>query len=325
MKISFVIIAFNAEENIRRVIPSIINIRPKFNTEVEVVFVDDGSSDQTLHNVEKFQEHFDIIKIVTNETNKGRAYSRNVGMENSDGDYVFFIDSDDYLAPAYFNEIEQYLSLQHDVVAANRIDVHVDSEAVFSGHHTLKLYLPFFEVTSALSCPQCFQDNFITGKFYRTKFLRENGITFSTKRKNAEDILFSTEVWLKARSIRFCREPFYVYSRGNYKKGFNEEKCRDVLVNLSQLRELLPAEANREAMKVLASKYANGIVETIKRGGGVLHEATIANLIETHFEEESFFGLSDSDFLDHKSENVIRLMRQGAFTHAVEQTLKTTK
>lgn len=319
MNVSFIIVAYNEEKNINVALSSISSI--KNNKEFEVIIINDASSDKTVDCVEKFQKNFDNIILHNNNENLGRAKSRNKGIENAKGKYVFFVDADDFVSPAYFHSIKDFLDLNHDIIVSNRIDFIIENNKIQAGHHSLKFYLPFFEIDSVLSCPDCFSDNFITGKFYRRDFLLKNGIEFSTARKNAEDILFSTSAWINAKSIRFCREPFYVYGRGNYKKGFSEEKCVDVLVNLSKLKALVDPCGDPELMRIIAGKYANGLIETILRGEGVVKQSAVVKFLEDHFDEDSLLGLEHSDFLTEEASHIIDLMRRGDFDQAVENVL----
>ena len=94
-KISIMIPAFNAEKNIRRCIESILN--EEKNDEVEIVVVNDFSTDNTLNILNEYKEKYNNIRVINNEQNYGVSKTRNIGIANSKGEYIIMIDADDYI------------------------------------------------------------------------------------------------------------------------------------------------------------------------------------------------------------------------------------
>jgi glycosyltransferase involved in cell wall biosynthesis len=91
--VSVVIPAYNVSRFIGAAVASVLNQTYK---DVEIVVVDDRSTDGTLAELEKFR---DRVKIVRHETNQGAAAARNTGVEASRGEIVAFLDGDDLWAP----------------------------------------------------------------------------------------------------------------------------------------------------------------------------------------------------------------------------------
>lgn len=112
-KVSVIIPVFNQEKLITKCLESI----PK-RKDIEIIVVNDGSTDKTmgyLNNYKRFR-YKDLIIIDYGE-NKGVSYARNVGIEASTGEYLVFIDSDDYIYPKAFNKIvDNYLGGQYQLV-----------------------------------------------------------------------------------------------------------------------------------------------------------------------------------------------------------------
>lgn len=90
-KVSIIIPIFNVERYINECIDSVIN---QTLTDIEIICIDDGSTDNSLNLVKEYSDS--RIKIISQE-NKGLAASRNVGIEHANGEYITFLDSDDYL------------------------------------------------------------------------------------------------------------------------------------------------------------------------------------------------------------------------------------
>ena len=93
-KISIIIIAMNREKYIMRILRSIQNQPMK---DIEIIFVDDGSSDKTVQLIEHFQEYDERIILIKHEINKGSLISRNEGAYKANGEYLLYADSDDLL------------------------------------------------------------------------------------------------------------------------------------------------------------------------------------------------------------------------------------
>lgn len=103
--ISVIIPAYNVERFVEKAIQSVLE-----QTEVtEIIVVDDGSKDDTLQIVTRLQNEFPIIKLYhhPNKVNKGRSASRNLGIQKATGNYIAFLDADDYFLPNRFaNDIK---------------------------------------------------------------------------------------------------------------------------------------------------------------------------------------------------------------------------
>lgn len=112
-KVSVIIPVFNQEKLITKCLESI----PK-RKDIEIIVVNDGSTDKTigyLNNYKRFR-YKDLIIIDYGE-NKGVSYARNTGIEASSGEYLVFIDSDDYIYPKVFNKIvDNYLGGEYQLV-----------------------------------------------------------------------------------------------------------------------------------------------------------------------------------------------------------------
>ena len=115
-KVSVIIPAYNAEKWIRQCLESI----PK-RKDIEIIVVNDGSTDKTMGYLKNYKafRYKDLIIIDYGE-NKGVSYARNAGIEASSGEYLVFIDSDDYIYPKVFNKIvDNYLNGKYDLIFYN--------------------------------------------------------------------------------------------------------------------------------------------------------------------------------------------------------------
>jgi len=92
MKLSIIVPVYNQQDLIIKALDSI----PKRN-DIEIIIINDGSTDSTLDICKKWMEGKDNIKIISYGENKGLGHAKNVGYDNASGEYINELDSDDYL------------------------------------------------------------------------------------------------------------------------------------------------------------------------------------------------------------------------------------
>lgn len=316
MKISFIVICYNGGDVIYNCLRSILTIQNL--CDFEVIYVDDSSSDSSLKKVEDLASKHNNLVILRNDENKGRAYSRNRGLYRSAGEYICFVDADDFINSLVLSEILPYLSSGNDVIIPGRLDFNLKNKRFFSftSHTYLFTGLKFIHRPS--DYPACYFDNFVTGKFIRRDLLLNNNIFFSTARRNAEDILFSSFIWLHSRNIYFLKNYlFYIYGRGNYKESFGIKKCEDVLINCKEIIKISNENITKNEKIIFINKYILTIFETMRRAEGVIDEGRIVEIFEQHYIDTRAYS-SELIYVDSKIKKFARLCSSGKFSEAYQ-------
>lgn len=95
IKVSVIVPVFNVEEYLSQCLDSILNQSLK---EIEIICIDDGSTDSCLSILESYKSQDKRIKVIS-QSNNGPGNARNVGMDNAEGEFITFMDSDDYFKP----------------------------------------------------------------------------------------------------------------------------------------------------------------------------------------------------------------------------------
>ena len=98
-KVSIVIPVYNVEKYLRRCLDSIL---AQDFADTEVICVNDGSTDTSPSILEEYAARCPNIRVLT-QPNRGLGAARNAGLDAADGEYIIFVDSDDFLAPGYFS------------------------------------------------------------------------------------------------------------------------------------------------------------------------------------------------------------------------------
>lgn len=225
-KISVIIPVYNSEKFLAKCLESVLK---QTYQNIEIICVDDGSSDKSLSIVMELQKKDSRI-ICFQKKNEGVSYARNFALKNITGDYVLFVDSDDWIEPKTCEVALQTLKQkQVDVVMWSYIreskkgskkkhifdsDVLFDSEQVYD-----LLYRRMVGVSGHdLSKPEN-ADALCTvwGKLYRRDLIEEHHIHFYDIRKTGtyEDGLFNLEYFSYVKSAFFMNEYLYHYRRDN--------------------------------------------------------------------------------------------------------------
>lgn len=111
--ISVILTVFNKSEYIEKCIESIEN---NIYKNIELIIVDDCSTDNSLSIIEEKKKQYNNIIVIKNNINKGAGYSRNIGIKKSNGEYICFIDGDDYVDEDYFQTLINSMESDIDIV-----------------------------------------------------------------------------------------------------------------------------------------------------------------------------------------------------------------
>ena len=223
MKYSVIIPVYNAERTLRRCLDSLVD--QSFD-DYELLLINDGSTDGSDAICREYANAHPRVRYFAKE-NGGVSSARNLGLEQATGDYILFVDSDDWLSTetlqkaadaAAQNDADiviwaytrEYLQGSFPVQLLNRHD-----ECWCGDRAKTILRRLFGPVGPELALPQSI-DNLVTvwGKLYKRELL--NGEAFEDVRRIAsEDLLFNVPVFYKANTIVYVNVPLYHYYKDN--------------------------------------------------------------------------------------------------------------
>lgn len=197
--LSIIIPMYNCELYINECLKSIFESNSDYLENIEVILINDGSSDNTLQVCNEYVKKHKTqkIKIISIE-NHGVSYARNLGIKNSSGEYIMFLDSDDYLSSETFNIIFNKINSGNDVIFFSKsLDKNLSKEELIlrlSGcrNNGVGISGPF-------------------SKIFNRKFLETEKIKFDINLINGEDMIFCIESLIKAKKFLVIDKSFYKY------------------------------------------------------------------------------------------------------------------
>ncbi|NFN80121.1 glycosyltransferase [Clostridium botulinum] len=208
-KVSIITPVYNVEECIEKSIKSVINQTCK---EFEFLLIDDGSKDRSIEIAKSLLEGSDInFKIITQE-NAGVSCARNRGINIASGEYITFLDSDDYI-DARFVELmyEKAKETECDVVFCDYSEVNSNGNVLVKNRTN---YLNDFISGKEAALLQL-KDEITIGMrsaIYKTSIIKSNDLLFDTNRKYGEDMVFVVKALLYSNKVISVNEilAFYV-------------------------------------------------------------------------------------------------------------------
>ena len=212
--ISVIIPVYNVEAYLEECIESLRNQSLK---EIEMIFINDGSRDNSLSILEKYKKIDKRIKII-NQTNSGPSNARNRGLQIAKGEYISFIDSDDWIDLEMFKEMYDNAKTNNsDVVICDMKMIGEDNELYIKGMQDNRKIFNKKEVreiiyTSLLSNSQF---NSMANKIYRKEIIKNNNIKLDSKIFYAEDWLLNMEFFKYCTKVTYINKCFYFYRRGH--------------------------------------------------------------------------------------------------------------
>ena len=201
-KVSFIIPVYNVEKYIERCVRSVMN-QDYENT--EIILIDDGSPDSSGCMIDSLAAEDSRIHVI-HQKNTGVSGARNTGLDASAGEYILFIDGDDYIEPGYASHFVDLIERCDADMALSRCFIHDDRA------ENASLQKPVDVITGENACEQLYLNKIGVGvcnKIYRRRFLDLHQIRFHTEYWFAEGMTFNIECFCHCEKVAVSMAPLY--------------------------------------------------------------------------------------------------------------------
>lgn len=262
--LSIIIPVFNTEEYLSKCLDSVCS---QTLEDIEIICVDDGSSDDSLNILKEYAKKDERIRIISKE-NEGQGIARNIGIKEARGEYVGFVDSDDFVKKDMFEKLYQHANKNNLDIAMCKVSefnnvTHEVNDNLW--YYSLGVFRDFdkeifnHEDTSDFTCEISVTPY---NKIYKRSLLWDNNIHFA-ENLIFEDELFFYDVYLKAKRISIVDENLYYYRtnrKGSTVEKSSEKDYSDIIPIFKQIREKIIETGNYDLYKV---KVANRFIHLI--------------------------------------------------------------
>lgn len=222
-KISIIIPVYNVEDYIAKCLDSVVNQTLK---DIEIIIIDDETPDKSMDIVAKYAKKDSRIKVLK-EKNKGQAGARNYAIKESSGEYLMFVDSDDYIALDMCEKLyNKATSDNADIVYSNFLEVDNNGTPTLESKNILfddakKNYV----ITQFGPC--C--------KIIKSSIIKDNKLYFPETIRAYEDIAVVSSWMIHANKVSFIDKSFYYYlirSGSTMHQTSYDKKLEDIFESL---------------------------------------------------------------------------------------------
>ena len=312
-KVSIIIPCYNCGQYLDELITSLKN---QTLTDIEIIFVDDGSSDNSQEIIQKYAVEDNRIKYIYQE-NQGGGIARNTGIANAQSPYVICIDADDMyekdMAEMLYNRA---IETDADITICKYKTWNMTTNRI-SGNKGINLKPEMInQVFSSDSVKNILQisNPGPCNKLYKIDFIKQNNLKYSGTRI-INDLKFGMLALCLAKKIAIVDKDLSTYRyQGNCSSSKNREK--KLACSLQVFKEIYNEFAERNLYDKFETTYISKIIESIKYEISFPVPETVLDNIQQFFEETPFDKLKKQDL-----ENLFDIKRTKK--HIIEYTFLT--
>ena len=241
MKYSVIIPVYNVEKYIDRCLKSIIS---QNYDDLEIIVIDNGSTDSSGSICDTYASAYSNISVYHIE-NHGVGAARNFGLSKARGEFIYFVDSDDYLVGNLFADFADklvsdldlavfsyYNSFEEDLTEKQRTEKSLPFKGSYDKDDFIKIFTDLFLSDMLYT---------VWNKFYRREFLLKTNISFE-KYELGEDVRFNLNVYRNVNKVYLSQDSYYVYvigRKGSAMSGYNPKRLQYQLQELKLVDSLL--------------------------------------------------------------------------------------
>lgn len=268
---SIIVPVYNVE---RYIVICIESILCQTMVDFELLLVDDGSTDHSGNICEEYASKDNRIKVL-HQNNSGVSCARNLGLEKAKGQYICFVDSDDWIEPNYLDVISKQMA-DYDILFVGFYFDYEDGSSV-------QITIGDWEEKQVKSKEECMlrlKSNatghnifgYTWNKVFKANVIKENKISFMNDVKYGEDELFTLACCLRAHSLKVIATPVYHYRQREGSLIHQKDTLLSVESKYRELLRLIPF-MQTNALRMLWHKCAYHTLQDIgkKTKGSFLH------------------------------------------------------
>ena len=258
MKLSIILPVYNTGHLVEKAINSLLGLK---NIELEILCLNDGSTDDSWDKLQEIEKKCEQVKLI-NKENEGLSRTRNKGIQEASGDYVYFLDSDDWVNTEAFDELLAFCHDGYDIIHGNFCYVYEDgsmkpNKNQLEGSYTGQEFLCNGLLQDKISMASCIN-------IFKREFLMAHGLLFLPGIYH-EDEEFNLRVFSYANRVASKDLTFHMYlQRSNSisnDKTKEDKRFNDVLTIYKSIMNFI-TESNHvsDEYKKMCMTYVSFII-----------------------------------------------------------------
>ncbi len=229
-RVSIIIPVYNTAEFLPKCLDS---VSKQTLSDIEIICINDGSQDNCPEILREYSSKDNRIKVIDFKENRGVSIARNTGINEAHGEYLGFVDSDDFISPEFYERLYYKAILADADAVKGKIKIYSDTsdpdnEAFYDIDDDIKLNVAYF----------CHS---FTSAIYKTTFIKTNKIFFPENINNFEDPYFSILAGFYYKRVELLSNAYYYYrKRKDSLSGIiNQKQISDVLSAIEEIYDCL--------------------------------------------------------------------------------------
>jgi len=251
MLISIIVPIFNVADYLARCLDSII---AQTHKNIEIILINDGSTDDTAIICNQYAK-VDSRIVVVHQENAGVSEARNVGLALIKGDWIGFVDADDWVEPEMFETLLDTATSSSVSIAACGFVKHFSNGWIeFREYKDIPDVIPATDALQYVLCSNYFE-GFLWNKLFNAKLIKSTNVQFSAGLHTCQDLVFVVEVIMHGGSIAYTSKPLYHYClrMGSKTQSFNEKRLTELTSRLMVVE--YAATISEKCAQVAKSSY----------------------------------------------------------------------
>ena len=220
VKISIIVAVYNKEKYLKKCLESLVN---QTLSNIEIIVVDDKSTDNSRDIIKYYEKQYkNKVKAIYNKKNMGIGYTRNSGIKIASGEFLGFVDADDYVS---LDMYEKY----YEFANRNKLDLVTGYYTKF-GSENILFKNEYFEISNIKNNPELLLklDYGPCNKIFKTNIIKYNNILFEENLKY-EDMPFVAKALKHSKNIGHINESYYYYYiHSNSETTIRDKRCFDM-------------------------------------------------------------------------------------------------
>jgi len=306
MKFSFIVPFYNREMKVLRCLKSLMEIKAN---NIEFIVVDDGSTKETYNSINNLINQDSRFLLITQE-HRGVSNARNTGIDRSIGEYILFVDSDDYVNSAEVELLLRNIKDNDEVVIFNFTKLKADGqilEEVSFADRTVETKEMLIELSKDGFNPYIL--NLVWNKVYKKSILVRGTVKFDERYYYGEDLIFNLYVLKKVSHVRFLNINSYNYII-DLNSSISTSYCEDISVNTKATLESITSLYQKyglceECWDKLIEYYSSSINRVFNHRKRYINET---NLLEDKLEKDSIILKNYLDYVKGRWINLEQIL-----------------
>lgn len=341
IEVSVVVPIYNAGKKLEKCIKSILN---QTFTNFELILVNDGSTDNSINICKKYELKDNRVRVI-DKKNEGSIATRNRGVMEASGDYIMFVDADDYIATTAIEKL--YIDAKDknlDIIVCNTYKVLGDRAIIkqINNSHYFKNDKIYEgnDIKDKLAEAYLHGHPFpasIHSKLYKRELLLSSGKYLDRIKFLGDDMYYNLEMFLKAKKVKVIREPLYYYRTGGFTSRYMPHHFYDIVNGYEIQKEVIEeyyidtkAERYKGISIMLLNSLRTSLYNVINSN---LKEKEIKELIQGYVSNSSIIEASkdkgsieyfDKEYLDAILNKNIEYLYELGKTVKKKQKFKST-